>query len=60
MTVITWEQQSHTNEFISKAEPFLRSKATCGLVKETIYREMPWTSDAGQLCHTGKALKTLT
>lgn len=57
--VVTWEQQSHTKEFISKAEPFLCSKSTCGQVNKTIYREVPWTSNAGQLLHAGKALKTL-
>lgn len=57
---MTQEQQTHTKKFFSKAERLLRSKATCGWMKKTIYREMSWTSNAGQLWHTGKALKTLT
>lgn len=52
----TWEQQFHNNEFVFAAEPFLRSKARWW--NKTIYREMPWTNNAGQLWHTSKPLKT--
>lgn len=52
-----WEQYSHVKKFLSEAEPFLQSKATCGKVKKT--QEMPWISNTDQLWHTGKALETL-
>lgn len=35
------------------------SKATYRRVKKSIYGEMPGIGSAGQLWHTGKALRTL-